>query len=251
MNMSVTENDLHAYADGELAPESRAGVEQYLAQRPEEAERVRAYTAQNGWLRALYNPVLDEAVPERMTRVASRPVSHAWPRFALAAGLFFAGIGIGWVLRGTGIAPLPADAPFAKRAAVAHAVFSPEVRHPVEVGADQEDHLVKWLSKRLGTDLKSPKLDGYGYLLVGGRLLSGPQGPVAQFMYQDAKGQRLTMYVSSQRGETADTAFRYVQEGRVSVFYWIDRHYGYALSGEMGREALLSLANVVYKQLNP
>jgi len=78
-----------------------------------------------------------------------------------------------------------------------------------------------------------------------------PQGPVAQFMYQDAKGQRLTIYVSSQKGETADTAFRFAQEGRVSVFYWIDRHYGYALSGEMGREALLSLANVVYKQLNP
>jgi len=61
----------------------------------------------------------------------------------------------------------------------------------------------------------------------------------------------LTIYVSSQKGETADTAFRFAQEGRVSVFYWIDRHYGYALSGEMGREALLSLANVVYKQLNP
>jgi len=39
-------------------------------------------------------------------------------------------------------------------------------------------------------------------------------------MYQDARGQRLTLYVSRQRGETRDTAFRFSQEDRVSVFYW-------------------------------
>ena len=56
----------------------------------------------------------------------------------------------------------------ARRAAVAHAVYSPEVRHPVEVGADQEQHLVTWLSKRLGLKIKAPKLDEAGMALVGG-----------------------------------------------------------------------------------
>ena len=65
--------------------------------------------------------------------------------------------------------------------------------------ADQEAHLVAWLSKRLGTQLKIPQLSGLGFNLVGGRLLPGDQGPVAQFMYQDAQGQRLTLYVRTNR----------------------------------------------------
>src|SRR5260221_14017561 len=104
---------------------------------------------------------------------------------------------------------LPASLP--RLAATAHAVYSPEVRHPVEVTADDEQHLVNWLSKRLGTTLKAPKLGPGGYDLVGGRLLSGPQGPVAHFMYQVARGQRLTLYVSQQNGEPRATAFRFSQ----------------------------------------
>src|SRR6185369_7267622 len=107
-----------------------------------------------------------------------------------------------------------------RQAAIAHAVYAPEVRHPVEVGADEEEHLLRWLSKRLGTELKCPSLTAYGFELVGGRLLSGPNGPVAHFMFQDAKGTRLTLYVSGQRSDSRETAFRFSQEDRVSVFYW-------------------------------
>ena len=46
---------------------------------------------------------------------------------------------------------------FAHRAAVAHVVYSPDVRRPVEVGADQEQALVTWLTKRMGTDVRPPR----------------------------------------------------------------------------------------------
>ena len=244
----VLENDLQAFVDGVLDQARRAEVETYLAARPEEAERLRAYRAQDAALRALFDPVLTEPVPPALV---ARRAPRRWRSLALAASVLFAGVAIGWIARGT-LAPLsPAAASLARSAAIAHAVYAPEVRHPVEVAADQEDHLVKWLSKRLGTDLRIPKLAALGYGLVGGRLLSGPQGPVAQFMYQDARGQRLTLYVSIQKGEGRDTAFRFSQEDRVSVFYWIDHGYGYALSGEMKRDTLLALATAVYQQLSP
>jgi anti-sigma factor RsiW len=244
----VLENDLQAFVDGVLDEVRRTEVETYLAERPEEVERLRAYRAQDAALRALFDPVLAEPVPAAL--VAGR-APRRWRTFALAASVLFAGVAIGWIAHGT-VAPLSPAAPsLARSAAIAHAVYAPEVRHPVEVGADQEDHLVKWLSKRLGTNLRVPKLATLGYDLVGGRLLSGPQGPVAQFMYQDARGQRLTLYVSTQKGEGRDTAFRFSQEDRVSVFYWIDHNYGYALSGEIKRDALLTLATAVYQQLSP
>jgi anti-sigma factor RsiW len=90
-----------------------------------------------------------------------------------------------------------------------------------------------------------------GYELVGGRLLPGEKGPVAQFMYQDKNGQRLTLYIKTDTGAERETAFRFSQEGTVGVFYWIDRRLSYALSGEVRKEELLKVANAVYQKLNP
>jgi anti-sigma factor RsiW len=243
----VNEAELHTYIDGALSESARAEIESWLVSHPEDAERLRAYAEQNALLRSVYNPVLDEPVPAALLAVRM----HAWRRYAAAAAIFAFGIGLGWMVRGIFITPQILPTPLARLAATAHVVYSPEVRHPVEVTADEEEHLVGWLSKRLGTTLKAPKLAPLGYELVGGRLLSGPQGPVAHFMYQDGRGQRLTLYVSRQRGEPRDTAFRFSQEDRVSVFFWVDGNFGYALSGEIKREQLLKVADVVYKQLNP
>jgi anti-sigma factor RsiW len=126
------------------------------------------------------------------------------------------------------------------------------VRHPVEVGADQEQHLVAWLSKRLGVKVQIPNLDGAGMSLVGGRLLPGETGPVALFMYQTQAGRRLTLYVRAEASRNRETAFRYARENNVGVFYWIDRDSGYALaSADLDKDELLRIATLVYKQLEP
>jgi anti-sigma factor RsiW len=243
----VAEAELHTYVDGGLSEEAKAEIEAWLRAHPEDAEKVRAYAEQNALLRTLYNPVLEEPVPAALLAVHPQ----AWRRYAAGVAIFAIGLGLGWIIRGEFITPQVVPVSLARQAATAHVVYAPEVRHPVEVTANEEEHLVGWLSKRVGTRLKAPKLAPLGYELVGGRLLSGTQGPVAQFMYQDGRGQRLTLYVSRQRGEPRDTAFRFSQEDRVSVFYWVDGNFGYALSGEVKRDQLLQVAEVVYKQFNP
>jgi anti-sigma factor RsiW len=201
-------------------------------------------------LKRQFDPVATEPIPARMYL---RP--PAWMGYARAAILVAVGVGVG--LAAPYFDPGPPGAPLAMastlpvRAARAHTVYASEVRHPVEVDATQQDHLVAWLSKRLGVKLRAPMLAGEGYELLGGRLLPGPDGPVAQFMYQEGGGKRLTLYVSRpNRGDTL-TAFRFAQEGPVAVFYWIDRDCGYALSGELDRPALARVATAVYKQLEP
>ena len=139
---------------------------------------------------------------------------------------------------------------FAQRAAVAHVVYSPDVRRPVELGADQEQALVTWLSKRLGTPVRPPALNAIGYELVGGRLLPGDKGPVAQFMYTTASGQRLTLYVTREAAGR-ETAFKFGQDGSVNVFYWVDKNFGYALSGGVDRKELTRVSQEVYRQLEP
>lgn len=247
----ITEADLHAWLDGELPESRRAEVESYLAAHPDDAERLAAYRRNDKALAARFDAVLEEPVPERLEERRT-PARRRFLPYAAAAGWLFLGGVAGWHLHGVKSADNRSDSPsWARRAAVAHVVYSPEVRHPVEVAADQEAHLVAWLSKRLGTPLKVPRLDSLGYALVGGRLLPGDQGPVAQFMYQDAQGQRLTLYVRTNQEQNKETAFRFAQEGNVRQFYWIDRRLGYALSGEIGKEDLLRVANAVYQHLNP
>jgi anti-sigma factor RsiW len=242
------ETELHAYVDGALDAETRRAVEAHLGESSEDAARVSDYLAQRDALHARYDAVLDEPIPETL-RLAAR--SRRRPRYALAAGWMTIGLVIGWLAAHALSLPSTQTVSLPRQAAIAHAVYTPEVRHPVEVGADQQDHLVKWLSKRLGAELKAPLLARQGYELVGGRLLPGEQGAVAQFMYQDPKGRRLTLYVTRVAKDDGSTAFRYSREDDVSVFYWIDGTVAYALSGAMPREELLAVANVVYKQLNP
>jgi anti-sigma factor RsiW len=203
-------------------------------------------------LKKHFDPVATEPIPARM--YLRRP---AWMRYARGAILVTAGIAIGlgipYLRPASPVAPaaVAASNAFPIRAARAHAVYAPEVRHPVEVEASQQEHLVKWLSKRTGVDLKVPVLAAEGFELLGGRLLPGPEGPVAQFMYQDGGGKRFTLYVSRPNRADNITAFRFTQEGPVSVFYWIDRECGYAIAGDLDRPTLTRIATAVYRQLEP
>lgn len=246
----ISETDLHAYVDGRLSAERQAEVEAFLASNPEEAERARAYQKQNEMLAALFDPVLGEPIPDEW-----RGFKRHWylpaKRYGALLAAVIVGAVLGWTLRGDYGKRPPEALTFARQAAIAHAVYSPEVRHPVEVSAEEEQHLVNWLSKRLGASLKRPRLSDFGYSLVGGRLLPGERGPVAQFMYEDKSGQRLTLYIKIDPGAGSETAFRFFQQGSVGVFYWLDRQYSYALSGQVEKAELLRIARAIYHQLNP
>ncbi|MFQ6017265.1 MAG: anti-sigma factor family protein [Kiloniellaceae bacterium] len=249
----VTENDLHVYVDGRLDPARAAAVEAHLAAHPEDAERIAAYRRQNELLRAAFAELSAEPAPARLF-AAARGSPGGWrapARGAIAAALLLAvGLGAGWTLRGV-VAPPPAEtAGLARLASAAHRVYTVEVRHPVEVRAEEE-HLVRWLSKRVGEPLTAPDLSPFGFSLVGGRLLPAVRGgAAAQFMYEDAAGRRITCYITANR-EGGETAFRFVSEDGLSAFYWLDRRLGYVLVGEMDRGDLLELSRAVYRQLTP
>ncbi len=255
----IDDDMLNAYVDGRLDAPSRARVAQWLEANPEEAARIADWQETGEALRAAFDPVAAEPVPAALAMAAAgSPRPHrSWLRQAAAAvALLALGGGAGF-----GAAELLRTAPpqehvaldavhLAGNAAVAHRVFAVEVRHPVEVGAEQQAHLVQWLSRRLGTKLVAPRLEAQGYRLVGGRLLSAGEGPAAQLMYENREGKRITAFVANGVAD-GQTAFQFRQQGDVATFYWVDNGTGYALSGELSREALLEISRIVYSQLQP
>ena len=269
----VTEAELQAFVDRELTPERHRDVDAYLAHRPEEARRVESYRSQNLRIRALFDPVMVEPLPERVRRAAKRPRTP-WYLQRLVAGLAIAIVSgsAGWGLR-SGVVSEPLTSTvaqrassattmvsatgFAQRAAIAHAVYSPDKRRSVEVDAEHEDQLVAWLSKRMGAPMKPPHLQALGYALDGGRLLPGDKGPVAQFMYHDGTGDKLTLYVSNELPDASgangavnhENAFRFAKEGSVNVFYWVNGPFGYAISSDADKSELARVSTEVYRQL--
>lgn len=253
----LTETDLHAYADNQLAPERVALLESALARDPVLAERVAEIRTQNAALRDAFDLLLSEPISEKLLKAATRP-AKAWargntrrwlvPAFAAAATLLL-GVGLGWLVRDALIERAGTPTTFARQAAFAHALYAADVRRPVEIWANEEKVLATWLTRRLGFPVHAPDLNSVGFALVGGRLVAGNEKPTALFMYENGDKQRLSLQVRKQAEGTGETAFRYAVENGIGVFYWIDDNSGYALAGNLDRTQLLSVARVVYGQL--
>ncbi len=251
-NLPIGEDELQAFVDERLDGERRAAVEAHLAAHPDLAERIGTERRQRAMLRSRLDAKFAEPIPSRL-RIANLRATRrtswtrGWTSAAAAVAIFVCGAAAGWFANGIA----PASPPIAPTASVAHGAqaayrtFVVEVAHPVEVGVQQEAHLLQWLSKRLGRKLAAPDLSSFGYRLMGGRLLPGGSGAAAQLMYDDASGRRLTIYVRAAEG--TETAFRFQKEGEASTFAWIDQGFGFAVTAPASREELLPIAEAVYR----
>jgi anti-sigma factor RsiW len=247
----VTEDELHAYVDGELPAERRSAVEAWLAAHSDDAARVAAWRAQSELIRARYGAIAGEKPPRRLdiSRLTrGRRTGMAALAAAAVIAAFLAGGVAGWFMRGYAAAS-PADLTrFTTDALDAYRLYVVEVRHPVEVPGDQRPHLVEWLSKRVGSPVRAPELENMGLKLVGGRLLPGPTGATAFFMYEGPSGERFTLYCG--RTKDQDTALRYRTGDRNASYYWVDRDLAYVLSGPAERDRLRAIAQAAYDQID-
>ncbi len=254
----IGEDDLQAFVDGRLPPPRREAVSVYLNDHPELAARVAREVEQREALRARLAFKAQEPIPARLrvaNIMAARRHSPRARSAAVAAAL--AWLAIGSVLGAAGGAwwtsrsHVPAEsARVAENAIAAHRIYVSERLHPVEVPAEQEAHLVQWLSRRVGRPLSAPNLTAQGYRLIGGRLLPDSGEPAALFMYENAGGTRLTLYARS-GGAEEQTSFRFEQQEGVSAFSWIDNGLSYVVTAKEDRARLLPIAEAIYKQLEP
>lgn len=205
---------------------------------------------QDAAIRALYAPVAEEPLPARLldtVRTARRPRPRTpdLRRIAAALTLVALGFAAGW--GGARLIPDPPQPMLAQAAMASYATYAVEVKHPVEVAAEDEAHLVQWLSKRLGTPIRPPDLASEGFALIGGRLLPGNSTPAALLMYEDDLGRRLALYIT--RSEDAERELAFAEEPGRQAFWWVEDGLGCALAGDLPRETLRRLAVAAYHGL--
>ncbi|WP_114945195.1 anti-sigma factor family protein [Microvirga calopogonii] len=252
----IGEDDLQAFVDGRLSASQREAVKAYLADHPATAEQVERETALREALRARLAFKAQEPIPSRLrvaNLVAARRRSSTLRPAAFAAVLAWLAIGgamgawggVWWASRALKQAE---SVSVADNAIAAHRIYVSERLHPVEVPAEQEAHLVQWLSRRVGKPLTAPNLNAQGYHLIGGRLLPDGGEAAALFMYENAGGNRLTLYARA-GGDETETSFRFEERDGISACSWIDKGLSYVVTAKVSRAQLLPVAEAIYKQL--
>jgi len=243
----IGEDDLQAYQDRCLPPERAIVVEAYLAAHPDVAQRLQQHAGLEAQLAAALTAKLEEPIPSRL-RIAAvvawrrRRLVAALSRVAAALLLVAAGAAGEWYA-GFRSHPEPLGAATANAVAAFH-TFTVEVRHPVEVRAEDGPSLAQWLSSRLDRPVEPPDLSPEGFRLMGGRLLPTAGVPAAQLMYDDDHGTRLTVYVQPMGIDGEE--FRLTRQGDVRTVYWAERRLALAVTGRTSDAMLMAVARRVH-----
>ena len=246
----ITESELQAYHDGRLDPARVPAAKAYLAANPEVEREIETWRANDEALAALLDPYRYGSDDDLVARPAAGRGPTRWAGLVAAIVLAFGlGGGAGYLVRDMGVSTPAfsvADGAWLDRAARdVFLTYVREVRHPVEVAADERDHLVSWLGNRIERPFTAPGLEPLGFALVGGRLLPIGGRPGAMLMYEDAQGNRATLLLA-RSGGVRDTAFQFSADDGVNTFRWVDGPLAYTISGFLERGDLETISRAVY-----
>lgn len=242
--------ELHAFVDGELTAADEARVRARLEQDADARQRVKDYQDLDIGLQALFalkpEPEISTQRPQRRAFAWKIPLSLAAGFMLLVTGGILGRLLPDW----TDINLLEAQPGIVHEAAMAYAVFAPEILHPVEISGKEAAHLASWLSSKLNNKVILPSLEHLGYQLLGGRLISSDDGPGAILMYEDSSGKRIALYLCLDEEQDHPAGLRYAHEDQVSVAYWFQQGLSYGLAAELARQPLQQLSQAIYSQIN-
>jgi anti-sigma factor RsiW len=251
MSALVTEADLHAYLDDQLDAARRADVQAHLAANPPVAERIGAYRRQNELLHELFDGLLAEPVAQRFLRPPATLAASRWSMWRMAAA-------VGWLALGAaiGLATMnwrenkSYEAAVLRPALAAYDTYAEDKNRPVEIPADQEPAIRKWLAKRMQVEVAIPKFEAQGLVLLGGRLLPGRERPNCQLMYERADGKRIAVFMTRERGTELQT-MSFDKRGATELAYWSTGVFSIVIAGATSAEEMRAIAEAARAQLNP
>ncbi len=242
------DHELQAYVDGQLTPEEAAAIEARLAESPEDAAAVADYLEQNRLIRevadGLTPTVVDLRTADLQRRLARRLEGRRWrlPAWVRQAAAAVVLVSAGWFAHDQ-YAKIDASTPYyVAEAAGAHRVFADDAFRPVEFTPDANDAVLEWAAVKFGHPVAIPTLESLGLDLVGSRLHGTAEGPIAQFIYEDAGGKRLSVIVAPHPPDVPEYRFTMASFADTKVGYWSDARLDYAVVAETSAPQIEAVA---------
>lgn len=232
MNMSIpTENDLHAYSDGQLDEERQRQVESYLAANPDAARVVDQIRLETQRLRSTHQNLAQFTAPAHLdpARIRRELRARSRRRMAMAAMLVM-GISVGgwggWQARE---GSLRADYVPMADAVQAYRLFASSDATPVvDLASTQPTELQAWLNRHFVQPEPIPDFNAFGFQPVGGRLVPSEYGTAAMIIYKNAQGHSIIYYVRPP-GNVVNFGNGDRKEGNLLTQYWKQGRYFYAV----------------------
>ncbi len=276
-----SDETLIAYLDGELDTELRSEVESWLEADAELRDYVAALAASAEALRAAFEPVVHEPVPERLLAAArgapaasaeivdfkaaqktpaQRPLmQRPWARFAMAAGIggLLIGGGVGY-FAGTGY---DNNTRTATNAAASNWLDNIAGYHKMLISAGGNDQALvdvppdpndptRKVVQKLPSDFKLPNLKPWGLDFQGARYLVVGGQPATQLFYttDNKKLGPLTVVIGAT--SQPDIAPTFDRRGDLNMLYWRHHGHAYALVGTADIGYLWNISNDIEYQLD-
>lgn len=251
--MSQYEEKLSAYLDGELAEADAAEIEAALETDPALQAELEALMAADTLAKDAFAEALIDPIPTTLasaiydagdTTPANAPVAPTGYSGLFAAALacimlVVGGLG-GYMVSSSQTTQVAAAPGWLVDIADYHGVYAKEKRHLVEVGADEADHIMMWLTNSVGAEVRIPDLAASGLTFEGARLLVAAGKPVAQLMYTDSEGAVVALCLIAT--DTPRDGINTQTIGAFEMVSWGGRDANYVIVGDDGRDDLEAIA---------
>lgn len=246
----ITDEDLSAFIDGELAAPRAREVEHALQADPSLAARVAAFASDKRQLATLYADVAHAAIPDAWrARIeqASRPTTPrlrqalAWRRRPAAFALALAAC-VALVALATLRHPAPAD-PILAEAAAARLDETPPTARLTGAALADTPARDRILRAAVGLTVHAPDLSSQHFHLVELETYLH----AATLRYRNDTGVALTVYV---RPSAGPPRFDLLKQGRIRTCIWQDEVVGAVMMGDMSAGQMGRVASAAYLALN-
>lgn len=222
MTETISDMDLHAYVDDQLAPGHRFAVETHLASHPDLAARVMGELSTRTGLRLMSAPAdpANAALTSRAALLDKHPTRSGWRRAVPFAGGALAAAAAALILIPNG-PPAYVDMALAShRVAMMRAHMVSQVEAPV---LDYQEILTR-------TRIDLPALPAHWHI-TDVQVFPTNGEPALMVAVKTDSGQTLSLFALRQRSDAPERPDA-VREGLQSVAYWRRGEMSYALTGE-------------------
>lgn len=240
---NISEEELHAFLDGELDEVRSREIAAIVDADPELAERIAAFGADKAMLKQVYGPLDRLPLPEEWLadlQPKRQPVS--WRLVGSIAATVLIVLGGFSVYRGLH-GPSRHD-PVTMALEARNDALEPQRVIAAQNRSPRDFDVV--VQKTVGARVKVPDLEKMGYRLRTVRLFPQATPAAAELVYHHRDGGEFTLYLTRSDGQA-----RYDQFDRngLRVCIWKDEVISAVMAGHMSTAAMQRLASLAYTGL--
>jgi anti-sigma factor RsiW len=133
---------------------------------------------------------------------------------------------------------------FVTAGAAAYRTFAQNATRPVEIATADSDVASKWIAPQIARALPVPDLAAMGLILLGGRVVPGADSPASFALYENARRDRIGLYVETLDAPPASKA-EVKPCGDLFCASWTGAGHGFVLIGHNSAAVTIQLTRIV------